>query len=70
MPNYRTLKLPDDWSEDQAWAVLELIRQLEAIIWDAYEKQFVTLCCPCGGLDPPDSTGPTSLLDPNPDDIF
>ena len=70
MPKYRTLQLPDDWSEEQAWAVLEFIRQLEAIIWDAYEEQFVTLCGPGGGHDPPDSTEPASLLDPNPDDIF
>jgi hypothetical protein len=69
MPQYRTLQLPNDWSEDQAWAVLEFIRQLETIIWDAYEEQFVTLCGHCG-LDPPGTADHPSPLDPNPDNIF
>ena len=69
MSKFSYLQLPDDWSEEQAWAVLEFIRQLETIIWDAYEEQFVTLCGP-PGLEQSDSTDPPSLLEPNPDDIF
>lgn len=69
MPKFRYLQLPDEWDDEQAWAVLEFIRQLEAIIWDAYEDQFVSLCGP-PGLEQPDFTDPPSLLDPNPDDIF
>ena len=69
MSKFRYLQLPDNWSEEQAWAVLEFIRQLEAIIWDAYEEQFVTLCGP-PGIDNNETTEPVSILDPNPDDIF
>lgn len=69
MHKYRYLQFPDNWSAEQAWSVLEFIRQLEDLIWNAYEEQFVTLFGPTG-LDPPDSTDTDPLLDPNPDEIF
>jgi hypothetical protein len=59
MPRYRYLQLPDDWSAEQVWSVMEVIRQLEEIVWDAYEDQLSELV----GPDPP--APPVS--DPPPD---
>jgi len=50
MTKYRYLNLPDDWSANQAWSVLEFIYQLEELIWDAYEDQLLTLV----GPEPPE----------------
>ena len=61
---YRYLQIPDDWSAEQAWAVVEFIHQLEEIVWDAYENQLLELV----GPDPPEppDTDPLPDLDDNP----
>lgn len=61
MPKYRYLQLPDDWSAEQAWSVMEFIYQLEELVWDTYEEQLLHLV----GPDPPEhpNTDPDSLPD-------
>ena len=64
MTKYRYLQLPDNWSAEQAWSVVEFLYQLETLVWDAYEEQLLELV----GPDPPEppDADPTSELD---DDI-
>ena len=61
---YKYLQIPDDWSAEQAWAVVEFIHQLEEIVWDAYENQLLELV----GPDPPEppDTDPLTDLDDDP----
>jgi len=62
MTKYRYLQLPDYWSAEQAWSVMEFIYQLEELVWDAYEEQLLDLV----GPDPPEP--PESDLHPELDD--
>lgn len=66
MPKYRTLILPDDWSPEQAWALLEFIYQLEEVVWEAYEDKLLHLV----GPDPPDPSETNLNFDPNSDDYI
>jgi hypothetical protein len=61
MSKHRPLELPDNWSAEQAWSVLEFIYQLEELVWDAYEEKLLTLVGPTGP-DPPKSTDSDFLL--------
>ena len=47
---YKYLQIPDDWSAEQAWSVMEFIYQLESIVWDTYEEQLLEFF----GPDPPE----------------
>lgn len=62
MPKYRYLYLPDNWSAQQAWSVMEFIYQLEELVWNAYEEQLLTLVGPTEP-DPPEPTGPEADSD-------
>jgi hypothetical protein len=62
MTKYRYLQLPDYWSAEQAWSVMEFIYQLETLVWDAYEAQLLEFFGP-DPPDPPDSDPPTDLDD-------
>jgi hypothetical protein len=50
---YKYIQMPDRWSAEQAWAVMEFIYQLEELVWDTYEKQLLKLVGP-SGPDPPE----------------
>ena len=56
---YKYIQLPDGWSAEQAWAVMEFIYQLEELVWDTYEKQLLELVGPTGP-DPPEPPEPLS----------
>jgi hypothetical protein len=56
------IDIPGQWSGDQAWSVLELLYQLESLVWDAHEDKLIEIVCP----DPPwDDGAPEQAL---PDD--
>lgn len=38
--------IPDDWTGQQAWAVLEFLHQLEELIWDTHEEKLMELVGP------------------------
>jgi hypothetical protein len=38
--------IPDDWTGEQAWAVLEFLGQLEELIWDTHEEKLMELVGP------------------------
>jgi hypothetical protein len=38
--------IPDDWSAEQAFAVYELLAELQQLIWDRYELQLYALLRP------------------------
>ena len=58
--------LPDNWSPEQAWALLEFIYQLEELVWDAYEDKLLHLV----GPDPPELSDTDLDFDPNSDDYI
>lgn len=45
------IHLPDDWTAEQASAVLDFIYQLEEIVWDTYEEELMPILGPYP--DPP-----------------
>jgi len=47
----RYANIPDDWTGEQAWAVLEFLGQLEELIWDTHEEKLMELVGP--DPDPP-----------------
>jgi hypothetical protein len=49
---HKYFRLPDDWTGEQAWAVMEFIYQLEELVWDTYEQQLLKIVGP-RGPDPP-----------------
>jgi hypothetical protein len=59
---YKYFPLPNDWSAEQAWAVLEFIYQLEELVWNMYDKQLLEIVGP-KGPDPP--TNPNEDLSPD-----
>lgn len=38
--------IPDDWSPEQAAAVMEFINQLEELIWSTYEEELLYIMGP------------------------
>ena len=55
-----TLRLPDDWTPEQALAVYELLSELAETIWNHYEIPLLELLAP--ELDQDDASQP-DLLD-------
>jgi len=39
MKGIKYIHVPDDWTAEQAWAVLDFIHQLENLVWDTYEAE-------------------------------
>ena len=50
MFRYRYLKIPGNWSPEQAWAVVEFLHLLEELIWETHEEELLKLV----GPDPPE----------------
>jgi len=61
----RYIHIPKDWTANQAWSVLELIYQLEELIWDTHEAKLIHLLGPDD--DPSDFFD--DVVDPDEDDI-
>ena len=51
-----TLRLPDDWTPQQALAVYELLKELADTLWNRYERVLIEQLR--GDLDEDDSTQP------------
>lgn len=64
MFRYRYLKIPGNWSPEQAWAVVEFLHLLEELIWDTHEEELIELV----GPDPPEPSDYDSCFDSG-DDI-
>lgn len=65
MYRYRYLKIPGNWSPEQAFAVVEFLHLLEELIWETHEEELRPLI----GPDPPDISVDESCFD-NEDDPF
>ena len=56
MYRYRYLKIPGNWSPEQAWAVVEFLHLLEELIWETHEVELLKLVGPDPSRDrPPDN---------------
>ena len=60
--HHKYIHMPDDWTAQQAWSVMEFIYQLEELVWDTYEEQLLELVGP-SGPDPPEPPEPDPLPD-------
>jgi hypothetical protein len=64
MFRYRYLKIPANWSPEQAWAVVEFLHFLEKLIWETHEEELLELV----GPDPPEPSDDDPCFDSG-DDI-
>jgi hypothetical protein len=64
MYRYRYLKIPGNWSPEQAGAVVEFLHLLEELIGETHEEELLELV----GPDPPEPSDDDSCLDSG-DDI-